>query len=406
MTNSSDPLHAFCTHAEVLPAGPDLASVAVPGPLWGKSFAVKDVFALQGARACFGNPTWLATHEPATSTAAVVTQLLEIGARLIGTTITDELAFSLTGENAHFGTPINSAAPDRVPGGSSSGSAAAVAGGRCDFALGTDTGGSVRVPASHCGLFGFRPSHGLISLDGVLPLAPRFDTVGWFARDAATLAAVGDVLLPAPTAAGAPPLTSTWLVEDAIAPLHPAVAGAFRRAAGRLVSALGLPSGGGAAGDGEAGELSSWLSVYLTLQNADIARVHGDFVARERPSFGTLIAGRMARALAVTADEVIAAGAQLLRVRQRLAALVEGGTVLVLPSAGGVAPLRGQPDGFIDDETGRSLTLSAIASLGGLPQVSLPLCRVQGLPLGVSLIAAPGRDRSLLALARSLHAVT
>ena len=119
------------------------------------------------------------------------------GARFVGKTITDELAFSMNGQNAHFGSPVNGAAPDRITGGSSSGSAAAVSHGLCDFALGSDTGGSVRAPANHCGLVGLRPTHGRISLQGVLDLAPSFDTCGWFARDVPTFARVGDVLLGA-----------------------------------------------------------------------------------------------------------------------------------------------------------------------------------------------------------------
>ncbi len=102
---------------------------------------------------------------------------------MVGKAITDELTYSLNGENIHYGTPVNPKAPGRIPGGSSSGSAVAVAGELADFALGTDCGGSVRAPASFCGIYGMRPSHGRISTAGVFRLAPRFDTVGWFARD-------------------------------------------------------------------------------------------------------------------------------------------------------------------------------------------------------------------------------
>ena len=181
-----DSLGAFCRHGEPLPAlvsSHPPAAARGDGALAGRRFAVKDVFEVAGRVACFGNPTWLATHAPAAATAPALRALMGAGAHLAGYTVTDELAFSLTGVNAFYGTPVNPASPGRVPGGSSSGSASAVAGGLCDFALGTDTGGSVRVPASHCGVFGFRPSHGAIPLTGVLPFAPRFDTVGWFARD-------------------------------------------------------------------------------------------------------------------------------------------------------------------------------------------------------------------------------
>jgi amidase len=168
---------------------------AATGPLAGLTFAAKDLFDVAGYVACAGNPDWLRTHAPAGKTAPVVQTLLEAGATLMGKTVTDELAFSMSGENIHYGTPINPAAPARIPGGSSSGSASATASKLVDFALGTDTSGSIRVPASYCGLFSLRPTHGRISCQGVIPLAPSFDTVGWVARDATLLQRIGEVLL-------------------------------------------------------------------------------------------------------------------------------------------------------------------------------------------------------------------
>jgi amidase len=373
----ADPLGAFCAHAVVARAG--IKGRPGGGRLQGMRFAVKDVFAIAGETACFGNPTWLATHAPATTSATAVRQLLDAGASLTGVTLTDELAFSLTGENAHYGTPINSANPARVPGGSSSGSAAAVAGGVVDFALGTDTGGSVRVPASHCGLFGFRPTHGAVSTEGVLPFAPRFDTVGWFARDAVTLAAVGDVLLPPARAAREPPRQAR-LPTDATALLAPAMSAEILPQARAAARRLGLALDEEPVGGGDAGPLESWLSIYVPLQAGEIDRLHRQWIEREQPRFGPVIAGRITSALAV----------------------LDACGLLILPSAAEVAPPRGQTGEQLDAGTGRSLTLSAIASLGGLPQLSLPLCSVEGLPVGLSLVAAPGQDRRLLALALGL----
>src|SRR3954463_3444911 len=167
------------------------------GPLRGLRFAVKDLIDVAGHRTGCGNPTWLASHPTANVSAVCVEQLLAAGAQCEGKTITDELAFSLLGENHHYGAPLNPTAPDRVTGGSSNGSASAVACGLVDFAIGTDTGGSVRVPASNCGLWGWRPSHGLISVAGVMPFAPTLDTVGVFARSAELLERVATVLLAA-----------------------------------------------------------------------------------------------------------------------------------------------------------------------------------------------------------------
>ncbi len=190
-----DPAHAFMPY----PAVP--VPHAADGPLAGLTFAAKDLFDVAGYRTGCGSATMLALAEVRTTTAPTVQRLLDAGARFVGKAITDELAFSMNGKNAHFGTPRNGAAPDRIPGGSSSGSASAVSGGLCDTALGTDTGGSVRAPSSHCGLYGLRPTHGRISLQGCHDLSPSFDTCGFFARDAATFARVADVLLgadPAP----------------------------------------------------------------------------------------------------------------------------------------------------------------------------------------------------------------
>ena len=403
-----DPARAFCTHARVHLDG------AASGPLSGLSFAVKDLFAIEGVAACFGNPTWLATHAPATRTAAAVRALLDAGATLVGVTVTDELALSLTGENQHYGTPLNPRAPARVPGGSSSGSAAAVAAGLADFALGTDTGGSVRVPASHCGIFGFRPTHGAVSTDGVLPLAPRFDTVGWFARDAEVLARAGEVLLaaspalvggagPAPDAVARAP--ARLLFPQDIATLVDVSAGAaFARVAGALARRLDSPLHPLAVAGADV-PLAYWLGIYLALQNAQAAAIHRPWIESARPQFGSLIGRRLAVALAGAAEDAARADAQRARLVDRLTALLDGGaTWLVWPSAAGAAPPRGSTDDAIDALTGRALTLSALASLAGLPQVSLPLAEADGCPFGVSLIGPRGADRALLAAAVSICA--
>src|SRR5216117_2166173 len=176
--------------------GPPVRVPGAPnGPLAGLTFAAKDLFDVAGHPTGGGNPDWARQNPVPTRHAWAVQRLLDAGATLIGKTITDEVSLGILGENPFDGTPLNPTAPDRVPGGSSSGSASAVAAGLCDTALGTDTGGSVRVPASFCGLYGIRPTHGRLSLDGMLPLAPSSDTTGWFARDAETFARVSRVML-------------------------------------------------------------------------------------------------------------------------------------------------------------------------------------------------------------------
>ncbi|XP_059652497.1 amidase 1-like isoform X2 [Cornus florida] len=167
-------------------------------PLNGLTFAIKDIFDVDGYVTGFGNPDWARTHVAATTTAPAVLAILRGGATCVGKTVMDEMAYSIDGEHKHYGTPTNPCAPDRIPGGSSSGSAVAVGAMLVDFSLGTDTGGSVRVPAAFCGILGFRPSHGAVSTTGVIPMAQSFDTVGWFARDPVILNRVGRVLLQLP----------------------------------------------------------------------------------------------------------------------------------------------------------------------------------------------------------------
>ena len=149
----NDRMGAFCKDSDAYLDG------ASEGPLFGLTFAAKDILDVAGHVTGGGNPDWKATHEAATRTAWAVQELVDAGASMVGKTISDELTRGIFGENVHYGTPINSRAPDRVPGGSSSGSVSAVAGGLVDFALGSDTGGSVRIPASFCGVFGLRPTH-------------------------------------------------------------------------------------------------------------------------------------------------------------------------------------------------------------------------------------------------------
>ena len=181
-----------------VPHGRFVVAGAAEGELRGLRFAAKDVFDVAGHPTGAGNPAWLATHAPAQKTNPLITTLLAAGATLVGKTVTDELAYSIHGDNIHYGTPLNTRAPDRVPGGSSSGSVAAVAAGLCDFALGTDTGGSTRVPASYCGVWGLRTTHGLLSHEAMVPLQPAFDTATWFAQDADVFERVGHVLLQQP----------------------------------------------------------------------------------------------------------------------------------------------------------------------------------------------------------------
>jgi len=378
-----DPLNAFCRHTHVALAG------SGSGPLTGLTFAAKDVFDIAGHRTGNGNPMWLETHPPAERTASAVQRLLDAGARLVGKTHTDDMAYSLNGENVHYGTPVNPVAPGRIPGGSSSGSAAAVAGGLVDFALGTDCGGSVRLPASYCGLYGLRPTHGLVPADGVVPLASSFDTVGWFARDAALVRRLADVLLP-PAASWAP--TRLLIAPVAFAAAGAVVTEALRDSVNRMNAKFRSVE--------EArvyvGDPSEWAQLFRVLQGAEVAAQHGAWIDRHKPSFGPGVHERFEWARTIDPSAVAAAKPKREAIARHMEALLGDNALICLPAAPGIAPKLKTPGQELEPFRARAFVLLAIAGLASLPQLTLPAATIDGCPIGLSLIAPHGRDRALL----------
>ena len=373
------------------------------GPLGGLRFAVKDLIDVAGYRTGCGNPTWLLTHPPAVVSAVCVEQLLAAGARCVGKTITDEVAFSLLGQNHFYGTPLNPAAPDRVPGGSSSGSASAVACGLADFALGTDTGGSVRIPASNCGLWGWRPSHGCVSVAGVMPFAPSLDTVGVIASSADVLRQAAQVLLASDAAAGNMP-GSIHLISEAFEIADADVRDALRPAIDRLHERYGTAVRESSleeiCGDVAARDLNAWLDAYRRVQAAEADSSLSAWIAEVRPEFGpaTLAGFEFIR----SQDRTRIGDA--IRRRELLSGQLQHALgprdLLCMPTAPTVAPLKGA-NAF--DRSGdyyhRTLSLTAIAGIARLPQVSMPLAAVASVPVGLSLVGAPGEDLFMLDVA-------
>lgn len=384
-------------------AANDTYGAFVPGPrlvrppissgrLSGLTFAVKDVFDVAGTVTTYGNPDWASTHAPAIATAPVVTSLLQAGARLVGKTKTMELAYGLTGENIWQGTPLNPRAPDRFPGGSSCGSAAAVAGLLADFAIGSDTGGSVRIPASYCGLFGIRPTFGAVSLAGACPLAPNFDTCGWFARSASVLAGIGEVLLPGGRQGVDGPLLR---VEEAWVNAQPDVAEALRPALEKLEQLRGRAVGVRLAPEG----IDSVFDHFRTTQAEEAWATLGSWVEAVKPRFGPGIGERFAAAKA-TDPAVAAPGRAFRRLFQaRVRPLLAGGAVLIYPTSPCPAPLLSASMAEQDAIRQATIGVTAIAGFCGLVEVTLPAAVVGGAPVGLSLVAAAGHDRGLLALA-------
>ncbi len=386
-----DSLGAFVPGTELRLEG------AAEGPLRGLEFAAKDIYDVAGHVSGCGNPDWARSHPPAESSAWAVEAWLAAGATLVGKTITDELAYSLNGQNAHYGTPTNVNAPGRIPGGSSSGSASAVAGGLVDLALGSDTGGSVRVPASYCGIYGIRTSHGRVPLTGVMPLAASFDSVGWFAREPGLLRRAGEVLLEAATEAPAP--GRLLLAEDAFALAAPAaraaLAPAVERLEGRLGKAesvaLGEPGGG----------LAAWMMHFRKLQAHEISRQHGPWIDEVQPNFGVEIGERFAWARTITDAEAEAAGTAREAFTRRVTGLLGDNGIICLPATSDIAPLTTTSAEALVEHRNRTLSLTCIAGLARLPQVSLPLAQVDGCPLALGLIGPPDSDRRLLAFAEA-----
>ncbi|RMX04152.1 amidase [Corticibacter populi] len=388
------------------------APAAGGGPLAGLDFAVKDIYDVAGYPSGWGNPHALALSGIKTQSAPVVQALQAAGARVTGKVITDELAFSMNGKNAHFGTPRNGAAPDRIPGGSSSGSASAVSNGLCDFAIGSDTGGSVRCPASHCGLIGLRPTHGRISLAGCMPLAPGFDTCGWFARDMAVFARVGEVLLgedrqPLPAA------PRLLLAADILASLDTQVQAAVQ---GVLAQLVRKPDAQGGEGEGGVGwtkpqPVDAWLMpsidlywAFRIIQGWEAWRSQGGMIERYGLQLGPGVRDRFAWSKDITAEQVAPQLALRQAFTERLEALLGRDGVLLMPTMPQVAPLLSQSETELEDYRNQAIHMLCLSGLAGLPQISLPLMRIEGVPLGFSLLGPRGSDQSLIALAARIMA--
>ncbi|MCP3029918.1 amidase [Halobacillus sp. A1] len=364
------------------------------GKLNGLTFSVKDVYSIEGYSNHAGNPDWLRTHNPAERTAPVITKLLKNGARLKGTTHTDELMYSLNGENYHYGTPENPEAKGHIPGGSSSGSAVAVAAGNVDFALGTDTGGSVRVPSSYCGIYGFRPTHGAVDSSEVIPLAESFDTVGWMARDPQLLYEIGRVLLPE--------------LPDQKFKLDRVLKG--KDAWGRMDpeakenSALFIPYFEQMSSSFEDVEISKegldeWFGVFKILQGLEIGQEHGEWIQKENPTFGPGIAERFQWTQTLKKEEHLHEFKRREEIQKHMKQLLGEDGLLIIPTVPGAAPKQGLPPEELEERRAKTMELLCIAGLAGLPQLTIPIGKVDGKPAGVSIVANQHKDINLLAWA-------
>ncbi len=377
--------------------GSPLVAGAASGPLAGHTVAVKDLFEVEGFAVGVGVPAYLAEQAPAGGTAASVQQLLDAGARVTGIAQTDEFAYSVAGRNVHYGTPPNGAVPGAIPGGSSSGPASAVATGQVTIGLGTDTGGSIRVPASYQGLWGLRTTHGSVSRSGLRPLAPSFDTVGWLTRDSVTLAAAASASLDL---AAQSPVAARYAIDPRLLAL---AAPAVREAFELLIAALDLDD----LATVDLGEPDELFEAFRMTQAVEAWSSNGAWVDAHPGTLGDDIAARFAFAKSITEQQGLDAAAHLDATRARLDAVL-GDRVLLLPAAGSIAPSTTASAAEIEATRAATLRLTAVAGITGRPGLSAPLITVPGpttrtAPVGVGLVGPRYSDLGLIALAEELE---
>lgn len=369
---------------------------AASGPLAGLTAAIKDMYDIAGTKTGGGSPAWLEHAKSATRNASVIQKILDAGGTIIGKTISEEFFFSLTGASLHYGVPLNARARGRVPGGSSSGSASATASNACDFAMGSDTGGSVRIPASFCGLYGLRPTHARVDMTGAMDMAPSFDVGGWFANAPGIFKRVGDVLLGGERVDAK--ISTMIVLDDAFAEADLEIAALMKTALNVMADELPKAQHDRIAPEG----LDAWREGFRVLQAREVWKAYGDFVTKHKPVFGPGVKERFHFASIVTDAEVAKANEVRRRLRERVANLVKPGTVLVLPTSPAIAPLVSSTPEQLEAFRVRALRLTCTSSMSGLPQVTIPLGTASGCPAGLSFIGWHGGDEALLDLAAKL----
>ncbi len=378
---------------------PDLAAPlkgAASGPLAGLNAVVKDMYDIAGERTGCGSPEWLATHPPAARNCPPVQKILDAGATIIGKTVCDEYFYSVSGANLHYGTPVNARAPGRLPGGSSAGSAAACGAGLCDFALGSDTGGSVRVPASFNGIYGLRPTHERIEHSGVADMAPSFDVPGWFAATPGVFRKVGAVLLDSRGVAAK--IDRVVVLEDAFAQAEELVADLLRTLLEFMSDDLPGMAHGRIAPEG----FDPWREAFRIVQAYETWQTFGGFITKHRPNIGPGVKERMQFASTVTRVQADASREVVNKARDHIRQVAVPGTVLALPTAPSISPKIEISGAELEEFRTRVMRLTCTSGISGLPQMSIPGATINGCPIGLSFIGWAGGDEALLDLACEL----
>ena len=366
------------------------------GPLAGLSAVVKDMYDIAGERTGCGSPEWLATHPPAARNCPPVQKILDAGATIIGKTVCDEYFYSVSGNNAHYGTPVNVRAPGRLPGGSSSGSAAACGAGLCDFALGSDTGGSVRVPASFNGIYGLRPTHERIEHSGVADMAPSFDVPGWFAATPGVFRKIGAVLLDDRRSPAK--INRVVVLEDAFAQADESVADLLRTLLEFMSDDLPEMAHGRIAPDG----FDPWREAFRIVQAYETWQTFGGFITKHNPDIGPGVKERMQFAATVSKPQADASRQVIAEARDHIRQIASPGTVLALPTSPSISPRIETSGAELENFRTRVMRLTCTSGISGLPQMNIPAGTIDGCPIGLSFIGWAGGDEALLDLACEL----
>ncbi|KAI5562138.1 hypothetical protein BDE02_15G034300 [Populus trichocarpa] len=413
---------AFIHKLQLLPP-PQPAPPKAPHPLTGLTFAVSDLFDIEGYVTGFGHPDWAKTHEAASRTSVVVSTLVEGGATCVGKTVIDELAYSITGENKHYGTPTNPVEPARVPGGSSSGAAVAVAANLVDFSLGVDTVGGVRVPAGFCGIIGFRPSYGAISKIGVLPVSVSLDTVGWFAKDPNILRRVGHVLLQSAFGGQRSPRQIIMaddcfqLLKIPVDRIAQVVVKSTEKHFGRQllkheildvylnskVPSLKEFHNKKTNGEVKTSSIRLLANVMQLLHRYEFRSNHEEWINTVKPILEPNFSAQMNEIMELSDAEIELCKSIREEMRSAINSLLKDDGILVVPTTAYLPPKLGGKEILSEEYQSSSFGLLSIASLSGCCQVTVPLGYYNKCPVSVSLIARHGSDRFLLDTVQTMY---